>query len=174
MFHIIDMSFFYENTPYWPVQIVDARQIDLWRSTTPAITGVPRFAQMNGVNPVTGKWSMKFYPTPSNAADGKTLRYRKISRLPALWGADDDVELDRRFPPEWFHVLIAGALTWMPSYLSDQDWAKWNGKWEQYKLDARRYAWPVRGDSEQHERYRAQGMSSLRPWPQLASWPLRP
>lgn len=173
VFHVVDNSFRYQDTPYWFVPLVDPRELDQWRSAVPTITDMPRVAAMNGSSPVTAKLGVTFWPTPSGAADGKAVTYRKIARLPSLWDADDDVQLDRRFPPEWFHALIAGALTWMPQYLSESDKVVWERKWAEYIRAARRYAWPVRGDHEQHERYQPQGGALLRHGRgPIVNWPM--
>lgn len=172
VFHVIDGSFRYESQPYWPLNIVDQRYLDSFRSATPNLTGTPRLIGVNGVSPVTAKMGVTFFPIPNDSIAGETITYRKIARLPSLWDADDDVQLDRRFPPEWFHALIAGAITWMPQYIPDSDKITWERKWAEYLNAARRYAWPVRGDSEQHERYHPQGGHMLRQWGPIVNWPM--
>ena len=135
----------YRTLQYISEQDWDAKMLDA--NTT---TSDPWLYTLLGRKTTTAVAQIKFWPTPSTAR-GVSVHYLAFPLK--MYDLANGAAVDTRIPPEYFHILVQGALRHLPRYISDADWQKSHALWEVYVAEARKKAVQVTGQTYQKELY---------------------
>lgn len=141
----------YRTLEYISEQEWDARMLDSDTSQAE-----PVLYTLTGRKTSNGTAQIKFYPTPSTS---RTITVNYLTIPLKVYDLNDGNSLDTRIPPEYHHILVAGALKHLPAYAKDL-WPIWKGQWDEYVQEARKKSVPVTGQSYQRELYTS-GVSAI-------------
>lgn len=118
-------------------------------------TGDPTHYTLRNRSASDGSAQIRFWPTP-NAA--RTVRYHYVAIPGKLYDGSDATVIDKRLPPYQHHVLVWGAVTYMPRYLNVAgDLQQYALRWQEALGVGRSKSPPVAGQAYQRIPYMGAG-----------------